>query len=140
MDHRCLYGHRVTRDQLYAIDRRLCPICGAATVSLEGYQLARRLCAEVPLQAVDAFNTVLFLEKHFTVVPHGVEVPEAPRLSPVPFPEPVDDPTAESTGRPIGPEDVTETLHHAAARLVQAVGAQDEPSEMSEAEKTFFGD
>lgn len=140
MEHRCLYGHKVTRDQLYAIDRRLCPVCGAATVTLEGYQLARRLCLEVPLQAVDAFNTVLFLEKHFAVVPRGADNHEPLRLAPVPLSEGLDDPTAESTGRHIGPEDKTETLDHASARLVRALGAADEPSALSEAEKTFFRD
>ena len=136
MDHRCLYGHRVTRDQIYAIDRRICPVCGAATVSVEGYQLARRLCSEVPLQAVDAFNTVLFLEKHFTVSPRGAETP---RLAPVPVPELGDDPTAEATGRQVSPDEKTETLGHAMARMKE-VGAADEPSEMSEVERTFFRD
>lgn len=69
MDHRCLYGHRVPASFTFAVERRICPTCGAGTVTLEGYQLARRLAAEVPLQAVDAFNTVLFLQRSYSMTP-----------------------------------------------------------------------
>jgi hypothetical protein len=76
MDYRCLYGHRVPADFSFAIDNDACPRCGAQLVSLSGYQLARTLATGVPLEAVQAFATVRFLESNFTLTPKGDEAEE----------------------------------------------------------------
>ena len=54
MDHRCLYGHRVPAAFTFAIQNRTCPTCGAPTVTITGYQAARKLTTEVGLEAVTA--------------------------------------------------------------------------------------
>ncbi len=67
MDHRCLYGHRVQTELAYAIERRTCPTCGAPTVTVQGYRLARKLTKEVPLGALEAFHTVRVVELNYTI-------------------------------------------------------------------------
>ena len=62
MDHRCLYGHRVPETFVYAIQSRSCPTCGAPTVTVNGYQAARKLAAEGGIEAVAAFNAMRLLE------------------------------------------------------------------------------
>lgn len=78
MDHRCLYGHRVPASFTFAIQSRSCPTCGAATVTLVGYQAARRLATEAGMEAVAAFHAVRVLEGEFTLVPNvGATAPKA---------------------------------------------------------------
>lgn len=67
MDHRCLYGHRVVSEYAYAIERRTCPTCGAPTVTVQGYRLARKLTKEVPLGALEAFHTVRVVELNYVI-------------------------------------------------------------------------
>jgi hypothetical protein len=67
MDHRCLYGHRVPAAFTFAIQNRNCPTCGANTVTVEGYQLARKLATEVGLEAVQAFNAVRVVEADYVL-------------------------------------------------------------------------
>lgn len=69
IDHRCLYGHRTPGSFAFAIDSGSCPVCGAPLVSVVGYQIARKLASTVPLDPVDAFNTVRTLEKEYDLVP-----------------------------------------------------------------------
>jgi hypothetical protein len=69
MDHRCLYGHRTPASFAFAIDSGSCPVCGAPLVSVVGYQIARKLASTVPLDPVDAFNTVRTLELEYELVP-----------------------------------------------------------------------
>ena len=69
MDHRCLYGHRVSESLAHALSTRTCPTCGAATVSLAGYQAARTLSREGGLEAVAAFNAVRLLERDWVFSP-----------------------------------------------------------------------
>lgn len=65
MDHRCLYGHRVPSEFSWAIQNRLCPSCGSRTVSVDGYQLARGLAQDIPLDARAAFDVVRYLEDRY---------------------------------------------------------------------------
>ena len=69
MDDRCLYGHRVSKDFAWVIQQRVCPVCGAPTVSVAGYQLARRLAGGLSIEAVHAFKTVRMLEEEYVLVP-----------------------------------------------------------------------
>ena len=69
MDHRCLYGHRVSESLVHALRLRTCPTCGAATVSLAGYQAARTLAREGGFEAVAAFNAVRLLERDWVLAP-----------------------------------------------------------------------
>ena len=62
MDHRCLYGHRVPATFAYAIQNRLCPMCGASTVTVTGYQVARKLTQEAGMDAHAAFQAVKVIE------------------------------------------------------------------------------
>lgn len=78
MDYRCLYGHRVPADFSFAIENDTCPRCGAQLVSVDGYQLARTLAAGVPLDAVQAFATVRFLEQNFNLTPKDADEDAAP--------------------------------------------------------------
>ncbi|MCB9791731.1 MAG: hypothetical protein H6741_03300 [Alphaproteobacteria bacterium] len=151
MDHRCLYGHRVPESFTFAIERRICPTCGAGTVTLEGYQLARRLAAEVPLQAVDAFNTVLFLQRNFDMSAKGsaeeaeavgavLDVDSAEQA--VEEPEVLDTPTQNTvTVRPAGAReeipDHPSLKPHASAELI-AADAADEDEDASAEELAFF--
>ena len=65
MDHRCLYGHRVPSECNWAIQNRVCPICGASTVSLAGYQIARGLAQDISLDARAAFDVIHHLESRY---------------------------------------------------------------------------
>ena len=69
MDHRCLYGHRVSSRLEFAIHQRLCPTCGAPSVTVEGYKLARKLADEASLEPVQAFNVVRLVENNFVLAP-----------------------------------------------------------------------
>lgn len=69
MDHRCLYGHRISEQFNFAIQQRICPICGAPTVTLDGYKLARELAQEVPMDALAAFNAACYLESRYVLTP-----------------------------------------------------------------------
>jgi hypothetical protein len=69
MDHRCLYGHRVPESFAFAIENRTCPTCGAPTITLDGYKLARRLATEIPLEAVQAFKAAALLEEAYVLTP-----------------------------------------------------------------------
>lgn len=73
MDHRCLYGHRISEQFNFAIQQRMCPICGAPSVTLDGYRLARELAQEVPMDALAAFNAACYLESRYTLVPLSPE-------------------------------------------------------------------
>lgn len=73
MDHRCLYGHRVPATFAFAIQNRLCPMCGAATVTVAGYQVARKLTTEANLDAVQAFNVIKVIESEWILQPVGAE-------------------------------------------------------------------
>ncbi|MCP4806988.1 MAG: hypothetical protein GY913_18025 [Proteobacteria bacterium] len=77
MDHRCLYGHRTPASFGFAIESGSCPVCGAPLVSVVGYQTARDLAADVPMDPVLAFNTVQYLEQHYDMSPKG-DVEEEP--------------------------------------------------------------
>lgn len=70
MDHRCLYGHRVPATFAYAIQNRLCPMCGASTVTVTGYQAARKLTQEANLDAVNAFAIIRVIEGDYTLQPN----------------------------------------------------------------------
>ena len=84
MDHRCLYGHRVPATFAFAIQNRLCPMCGAATVTVAGYQVARKLTTDANLDAVQAFNVIKVIESEWTLQPNGTD---ARPPAPVPVPE-----------------------------------------------------
>jgi hypothetical protein len=73
MDHRCLYGHRVPAAFTYAIQSRSCPTCGAPTVTITGYQAARKLTTEVGLEAVAAFSAIRVLESEWVLTPVATE-------------------------------------------------------------------
>lgn len=75
MDHRCLYGHRVPVTFAYAIQSRSCPTCGAPTVTLNGYQAARKLAAEGGIEAVAAFNALRLLETEWVLSPVAAAAP-----------------------------------------------------------------
>src|SRR5687768_359447 len=78
MDHRCLYGHRVPVAFTYAIQSRSCPTCGAPTVTVTGYQAARKLTTEVGLEAVAAFSAIRVLESEWVLTPITVDAATAP--------------------------------------------------------------
>ncbi len=80
MDHRCLYGHRVPKDFAWVIQQRVCPVCGAPSVSTSGYQLARRLANELSIEAMSAFNTVRMLEEDYVLFPRD-QLPDSPEAS-----------------------------------------------------------
>ncbi|MES2640585.1 MAG: hypothetical protein V4850_13915 [Myxococcota bacterium] len=90
MDHRCLYGHRVPAAFTYAIQSRSCPTCGAPTVTITGYQAARKLTTEVGLEAVAAFSAIRVLESEWVLTPVVTEAaaaaapsaPDAPAAPP----------------------------------------------------------
>ena len=87
MDHRCLYGHRVPAAFTFAIQSRSCPTCGAPTVTVNGYQVARKLAAEAGLDAVAAFNALRVIESEWALtplatVPAAVPVTTGPALAP----------------------------------------------------------
>lgn len=96
MDHRCLYGHRVPITFTFAIQNRVCPTCGANTVTLNGYQAARRLTQEAQIDAVIAFNAVRILESEWVLTPIAgaaeedevAVVDETPEVAAAPPPEP----------------------------------------------------
>ena len=71
MDHRCLYGHRVSESLAFAIQNRTCPQCGAPTVTVNGYQAARRLAADGGIESVQSFNAIRLLEAEWTLAPIG---------------------------------------------------------------------
>lgn len=75
MDHRCLYGHRVPESFKYSLTQRLCPTCGAPTVTVEGYRLARRLAQEVPLDAITSFNAIYLIEEEHVITPQAKDAP-----------------------------------------------------------------
>jgi len=86
MDHRCLYGHRVPSTYAFAIQNRLCPMCGAGTVTVTGYQVARKLATDASLDAVSAFNVVKVIESEWNLVPlnQTEEQPEIPAAQATP--------------------------------------------------------
>lgn len=69
MDHRCLYGHRVPATFAFAIQNRLCPMCGAPTVTVTGYQVARKLTTDANLDAVQAFQVIKVIESEWVLQP-----------------------------------------------------------------------
>ena len=75
MDHRCLYGHRVPDTFKYSLNQRLCPTCGAPTVTVEGYRLARRLAQEVPLDAITSFNAIYLIEEEHVITAQAKDAP-----------------------------------------------------------------
>lgn len=87
-DHRCLYGHRVPADFSFAIENDACPKCGAPLISISGYELARGLATSVPLEAVQAFATVRFLEKNYVLSPRSPETDPEGEEQPVVEPPP----------------------------------------------------
>lgn len=96
MDHRCLYGHRVPATFAFAIQNRLCPMCGAATVTVTGYQVARKLTTDANLDAVQAFNVIKVIESEWVLQPANADArpatpsatPEVEDTSPAPTPAP----------------------------------------------------
>ncbi len=104
MDHRCLYGHRVPATFAFAIQNRLCPMCGAATVTVAGYQVARKLTTDANLDAVQAFNVIKVIESEWVLQPVGAETrPAAPNNDGEetgPATVKVEPPKAESRARP----------------------------------------
>ena len=78
MDHRCLYGHRVPATFAYAIQNRLCPMCGASTVTVTGYQVARKLTQEAGMDAHAAFQAVKVIEADWIFQPVTANVEAAP--------------------------------------------------------------
>lgn len=107
MDHRCLYGHRVPATFAFAIQNRLCPMCGAATVTVAGYQVARKLTTDANLDAVQAFNVIKVIESEWVLQPVNAEnraAPPAPAPEPEPAPAPV--PTPAVAAAPVAMEEV----------------------------------
>ncbi|MFN7142764.1 MAG: hypothetical protein ACK4YP_03240 [Myxococcota bacterium] len=82
MDHRCLYGHRVPAAFTFAIQSRSCPTCGAATVTVNGYQAARKLTTEAGLDAVAAFGAIRVLESEWVLTPAAAAAATAPTATP----------------------------------------------------------
>jgi hypothetical protein len=82
MDHRCLYGHRVPAAFTFAIQSRSCPTCGAPTITINGYQAARKLASEAGLDAVGAFNAVRVLEADWVLTPLGTVPAAVPATGP----------------------------------------------------------
>ncbi|MFZ5478354.1 MAG: hypothetical protein ACOZNI_16420 [Myxococcota bacterium] len=78
MDHRCLYGHRVPASFGFAIQNRTCPICGAPTVTVNGYQAARKVAAEAGIEAVAAFNAVRVIETDWLILAPGAALAAEP--------------------------------------------------------------
>lgn len=83
-DHRCLYGHRVPARLAFAIQSRQCPVCGAPSISISGYQAARRLAEELQIDALVAFNSVRLLEQSYRLVPIEAPVAAVPPGAPSP--------------------------------------------------------
>lgn len=83
MDHRCLYGHRIPETFTFAIQQRSCPTCGAPSVTVEGYQLARQLTEHVRLEAMAAFNSVRFIEERYNLSAARVEAAGAASAAPI---------------------------------------------------------
>ena len=81
MDHRCLYGHRIPVHFTFAVQARQCPTCGAPTVTVLGYQLARTLAEEVPLDPVKAFSAVRLIESRYALADLPAEVSEDEAVS-----------------------------------------------------------
>lgn len=104
MDHRCLYGHRVPDSYKYSVQQRLCPTCGAPTITVDGYRLARRLSQEVPLDAITAFNTMYLIEEEHVLVAQVKEAPAEtkPEKGEVTLPE--DDAAPKGNGTPPPPK------------------------------------
>jgi len=102
MDHRCLYGHRVPETYKYSLTQRLCPVCGAPTVTVEGYRLARRLAQEVPLDAITSFNAIYLIEEEHMIVAQAKEAPAEgkPEKGEVTLPE---DESAQPKGNGVTP-------------------------------------
>lgn len=96
MDHRCLYGHRVPASFTFAIQSRSCPTCGAPTVSLVGYQAARKLAVEGGIDAVAAFHAVRLLETEWTLTPNAAARPAASPPAPAPVLSVVDEEPAQA--------------------------------------------
>lgn len=167
MDYRCLYGHRVSAEFSFAIENDTCPRCGAQLVSVDGYQLARSLAAGVPLEAVQAFATVRFLEKNFDLTPKGVEeavaaveesvgeieFDEADEASEEVAPEVTEQGPTQGAGLQAEPDETEEVLDDAAAPVeasesqvpqglvppivLSEIPAKDDES-MDDVEKAFF--
>ncbi|MDP2313255.1 MAG: hypothetical protein Q8P41_10145 [Pseudomonadota bacterium] len=89
MDHRCLFGHRVPATFTFAIQSRSCPTCGAPTVTITGYQAARKLTTDAGLEAVAAFNAVRVLESEWVLMPANGEPAAAPTPGPALAADPV---------------------------------------------------
>ena len=102
MDHRCLYGHRVPAAFTFAIQSRSCPTCGSNTVSINGYQVARRLATDAGLDAMAAFNAVRVIEKDWTFV----SVNTAPEAAVAPSPAALSAPEEDSAARSTKEDDV----------------------------------
>ncbi len=83
MDHRCLYGHRVPAAFTFAIQSRSCPTCGAPTVTVNGYQAARKLATEAGLDGVAAFHALRVIEADWVLSPAATA---APVVAPTPGP------------------------------------------------------
>lgn len=100
MDHRCLYGHRVPAAFTFAIQSRSCPTCGAPTVTVTGYEAARKLTTEVGLEAVAAFSAIRVLEADYVLTPVTAE--------PAAAPSPGSSPGAALAAAAVAPEPATE--------------------------------
>ena len=142
MDHRCLYGHRVPATFAFAIQNRLCPMCGAATVTVAGYQVARKLTTEANLDAVQAFNVIKVIESEWVLQPVGAEARptgsnhdgeetgpatvkvEAPKAESRPRSRPETDSKPES---PAPPMDEVEVVEEAVMEPVDEVISLPEP-------------
>ncbi len=82
MDHRCLYGHRVPSSFAFAIQNRMCPMCGANTVTVAGYQVARKLTQEAGLDAHAAFQVIKVIEGEWNFQPINAHAAGAEPASP----------------------------------------------------------
>lgn len=82
MDHRCLYGHRVPAAFTFAIQSRTCPTCGAPTLTINGYQVARKITLEAQLDAVAAFQIVRIIEADWVITPPPAPAGESTGTAP----------------------------------------------------------
>jgi hypothetical protein len=108
MDHRCLYGHRVPAAFTFAIQNRTCPTCGAQTVTINGYQAARKVTSEAGIDAVTVFQIIRIIESEWLIATppaptEGAAVVASPPVAAPPV-TPVEPPAA---ARPAASPSVT---------------------------------
>lgn len=87
MDHRCLQGHRVPAAFTFAIQNRMCPMCGNPTITEVGFDAAGLLAAKAAMDLPGAFSVIRVLESAFSLTAAGAPTaPAATAATPTPAP------------------------------------------------------